>query len=282
MIERARFLLDLVGGRRAAHERQLAAWRKRDLAGEVDFSRPLSVLDLANGRLRPQYMLLKRAGHRVVGVDLVNRPGRDATAIAYRVARWLYARGLDHGARDERADRPVLPSTSMRGPGGVPAGDTLVCGNATALPFHDATFDLATSVAAFEHFLDVPAVVDELHRVVRPRGLVWVCVHLFASPSGGHNVTLTEVPLRSLPPGVDAWDHLRQRRLPFHVPLNEWRRDQFVAAFARRFDIVKHYCAIREGEGWLTPAIRAELAAFGEDELTCGAYVIVARKCAII
>ena len=279
MTERARFLLDLVCGRRAAHERQLAAWREHDLAAQVDVSHPLSILDLASGRLRPQHLLLKRAGHRVVGVDLVNRPGRDATAIAYRLARWLYARSLDHGTPDERADRPVLQSTRNGGPGGASTGDTLVCGDATALPFRDAAFDLATSVAAFEHFLDVPAVVDELHRVVRPRGLVWVCIHLFASPSGGHNVTLTEVPLRSLPADVDAWDHLRQRRLPFNVPLNEWRRDQFIAAFARRFDIVKHYCAMREGEGWVTPAIRAELAAFSEDELTCGAYVIVARKC---
>ena len=154
----------------------------------------------------------------------------------------------------------------------------LVCGNVTALPFGDESFDLVTSVAAFEHFLDVPRVIDELHRVVRSGGLVWACIHLFASPSGGHNVTLTEVPLRTLPRGIDAWDHLRRRRLPFHVPLNEWRRDQFLAAFERRFDVVNHYCAIREGEDWLTPTIRAELSAFSQDELTCAAYVILAKK----
>jgi len=181
--EHARFLLDLTRGRRAAHERQLA-WRRRDLDSQVDFSRPIAILDLANGRLRPQYTLLKRAGHRVVGVDLVNRPAHDLTAVAYRVARWLYARSFNGDVAS--------------------SDDTLVCGNVTALPFREASFDLVTSVAAFEHFLDVPRVIDELHRVVRPGGLVWACIHLFSSPSGGHNVTLTEVPLRTLPRGIDA------------------------------------------------------------------------------
>jgi SAM-dependent methyltransferase len=262
--EQARFLLDLTRRRRAAHERQFAALRTRDLDTYMDFSRRVAILDLANGRLRPQYTLLKRAGHRVVGIDLVNRPAHDATALAYRVARWLYARSLNDAVDG--------------GTKATPSDDRLICGNVTALPFRDASFDLVTSVAAFEHFLDVPGVIEELHRVVRPGGLVWACIHLFASPSGGHNVTLTEVPLRTLPRGVDAWDHLRRRRLRFHVPLNEWRRDQFVSAFERRFDVVNHYCALREGEGWLTPTIRAELGDFSEDELTCASYVIVAKK----
>jgi len=273
--EQIRFLLDLTRGRRAAHEQQFAAWRARDLDRQVDFSRPVAILDLANGRLRPQYTLLKRAGHRVVGVDLVNRPASDATTLAYRVARWLYARSFED---DGYHQSEIGSSVVTRKPTAASADDTLVCGDVTALPFRDASFDLVTSVAAFEHFLNVPRVIDELHRVARAGGLVWACIHLFASPSGGHNVTLTEVPLRTLPRGVDAWDHLRRRRLPFHVPLNEWRRDQFLAAFERRFDIVNHYCAVREGEDWLTPTIRAELGAFTDDELTCASYVIVAQK----
>ncbi len=84
--------------------------------------------------------------------------------------------------------------------------------------------------------------------------------------------------MRHLPAGVDAWDHLRQRRLTSHVPLNEWRIDQYLAEFSKHFEILKHYCAMREGEEFLTSAIEAELAAYRRDELTCGAYVIVARK----
>ncbi len=86
------------------------------------------------------------------------------------------------------------------------------------------------------------------------------------------------MPRRSIPKGVDPWDHLRKRQLPFPVPLNEWRLGQYLTAFARHFEILKNYCAVREGEGWLTPGISAELSEYSREELTCGAYVIVARK----
>jgi SAM-dependent methyltransferase len=139
-------------------------------------------------------------------------------------------------------------------------------------------FDLITSVAAFEHFLRVSDVVKELYRVLKPGGLIYARVHLFSCPSGGHNVRVAEVPLRHVPKGIDPWDHLRKRHLPIDVPLNEWRRDQYLEEFAKYFEIVKHYCAMREGEELLTPEIEAELSTYTRDELTCGAYVIVARK----
>ncbi len=146
------------------------------------------------------------------------------------------------------------------------------------MPFRKKSFDLVTSVAAFEHFLDVPLVLKETCRVVRLGGFVWVLVHLFSSPSGGHNVSLSEVPLHTIPRGIDPWDHLRKRRLPFHVPLNEWRRDRYLEEFGKHFEVLKHYCAMREGENFLTPQIAGELSNYSRDELTCGAYVIVARK----
>lgn len=227
----------LLNGFRARHERAIATARQRDVAPYLDTDRPLRVLDLANGRLRPQYMLLQATGHRVYGIDLANGPQRGWIDLAYRVARRLYAWKLS-----------VSPETAAR--------RTLVCGDVGYLPFRDGSFDLVTSVAAFEHFLHVPRVVRELARVVRPGGLVWVRIHLFTSPSGGHNTRFTEIPLRTLPTGIEPWDHLRQRRLPFPVPLNEWRRDQYLEAFARHFEILKHYCALREGEEWLTPGWR--------------------------
>jgi ubiquinone/menaquinone biosynthesis C-methylase UbiE len=146
------------------------------------------------------------------------------------------------------------------------------------LPFHDGVFDLATSVAAFEHFLSVAATLAEITRVLKPEGLVYARIHLFTCPSGGHNVRVAEVPLRHLPDGVETWDHLRKCRLPLDVPLNKWRQKQYLEAFAQHFDIVNHYCAMREGEHLLTPNIETELSGYTREELTCGAYVIVARK----
>lgn len=259
IIDYPRYAVQLLAGSRSGGEREMAERRERDIAPYLNTSGPLRVLDLANGRLRPQYTLLRAAGHRVYGVDLVNRPQASRIDLAYTAARRIFAWRL--GLAPEQA-----------------AESALVCGDVGVLPFPDARFDLAVSAAAFEHFLDVPSVVAELHRVLRPGGLAWVSIHLFTSPSGGHNLRFTEIPLRRVPDGVDPWDHLRKRRLPFSVPLNEWRRDQYLAAFERHFEIVKHYAGTHEGEDLLTPEIAADLADYSREELTCNAYVIVARK----
>jgi ubiquinone/menaquinone biosynthesis C-methylase UbiE len=254
-----RYAWQLLAGSRSGGELALAEMRSRDLAPYLDSTRPLKILDVANGRLRPQYAILRSAGHQVVGVDLVNRPSRSAIDLAYAPARWMFA----------WKQRLALAAI---------AGRTLVCGDVGTLPFPDRTFDLAVSAAAFEHFLDVPSVVAELYRVLRPGGMVWISIHLFTSPTGGHNLSFTKFPLRRVPKGVDPWDHLRRRRLPFSVPLNEWRADQYLEAFARRFEIVSHNCWSHEGELLLTPAIEAELSAYTREDLTCAAYAIVARK----
>lgn len=237
----------------------MANLRQKDIEPFLGPSQSLRVLDLANGQLRPQYTILKAIGHKVYGIDLVNRRSKKWMDLAYRGARQIYRWKLG------------LPAK-------ITADQTLVCGQVSHLPFPAHCFDLVTSVAAFEHFLDVPGAVAELHRVLRPTGLAWVLIHLFTSPSGAHNLALTEVPLRTVPKGVDPWDHLRKRKLPIRVCLNEWRRDQYLEAFARHFKILKHYCALREGEEFLNRQIEAELSTYDRDELTCGSYVIVARK----
>lgn len=239
-------------------ERWIADLRRTDVLPYLEGKDRLAVLDLANGQLRPQYRILRAQGHCVYGIDMVNHDKRTWQEYAYKIARRLYGRELQSGY-------------SMR-------DDTLVCADVAILPFRDETFDLISSVAAFEHFLDVPEVLKEAYRVVRPGGFVWTLVHLFSSLSGGHNVSLSEVPLSTIPQGIDPWDHLRQRRLPFHVPLNQWRTNQYLSEFGKHFEVVKHYCAMREGEDFLTREIESELSEFSRDELTCGAYVIVARK----
>jgi ubiquinone/menaquinone biosynthesis C-methylase UbiE len=254
-----RYAWQLLTGARSSGEAGLAEMRARDLAPYLDTTRPLQILDVANGRLRPQYTILKAAGHHVYGIDLVNRPQKSRVDVAYQIARQMYAWKL--GTLKEGANTGAL-----------------ICGNVGALPFPDGYFDLAISAAAFEHFLDVPTVVAELQRILRPGGVAWVSIHLFTSPTGGHNLSFTEFPLRTVPAGVDAWDHLRKRRLPFTVPLNEWRKEQYLDVFARHFEILAHYCGMREGEDLLTPEVEAALSGYSRDELTCASLIIMARK----
>lgn len=148
------------------------------------------------------------------------------------------------------------------------------------MTWQDEYFNLVTSIAAFEHFLDVPAVVGEVQRVLRQGGLAWIGIHLFACPSGAHNITAKEIPLRKLPEGVQPWDHLRQRPFPITVPLNEWRTGQYPQVFLGHFEILKNYCVVRERDIFLAPQIEEDLFEYSRDELTCIAYGIVARKIA--
>ena len=254
----ARYTLQMFRGDRSAGERAQLEALRRDLALLLDLSQPRTILDLANGRLRPQYALLKGAGHHVSGIDMANRPNTSTTNSAYIFARALYRWQLGLGAEP-------------------PYRRTLVCGDVGYLPFPNATFDLIVSAAAFKHFLDVPAVVADMHRVMRPGAVAWIAVHLFTCVTGGHNLTFT-YPLPKTFPQAALWDHLRQRRRPFTVPLNQWRKDQYLATFAQHFELLNVYCRTREGEQLLTPAIATELAAYTRDELTCGQLVIIARK----
>ena len=227
------YLWHLLTGRRSTFELMFAELRSADTWEYLNHVKSPDILDLGNGFLRPQFELLRNAGYRVYGIDLLNRPKHSARNFLYAIARYLYKRrfcfqmGRDKGG--------------------------LVCGDVTTLPFRNESFDLITSVAALEHFLNIPEVVCELTRVLRPGGIVWAMIHLFSCPSGGHNVTLTQFPLRKMPPGVDAWDHLRLRKLPFTVPLNEWRRDQYLKSFAERLEYRNTIVLFVKGAEFVSP-----------------------------
>ncbi len=258
-IDLVRFGLDLLTGARLRRERSLLRQMRQEVAPFLGPSERLSILDLGNGQLRPQLLLLQAAGDRVVGIDLENRRQRFWVEQGYRLARFLFVL---------RAGFPLR----------VLAHQRLVCGDAAHLPFAAGVFDLVISVLAFEHFLDVPAVVAEVARVLRPGGVLWACIHPFTSLSGAHNLGRIGVPVRRLPTGVEPWDHLRRRSLPIPVAVNEWRLSEYLEAFARHLEIVRHYCWAREGERWLTPALQTELSRYSREELTCMRYVIVARS----
>ncbi len=51
--------------------------------------------------------------------------------------------------------------------------NTLLAADGHALPFHDAAFDAVVVQAVLEHVLEPQVVVDEIHRVLRPDGVVY-------------------------------------------------------------------------------------------------------------
>lgn len=69
-----------------------------------------------------------------------------------------------------------------------PRGARLLDGDARALDFPDASFDRVFSVAALEHVLELPRALVELHRVLRPGGVMFATFGPIWSGGKGHHV----------------------------------------------------------------------------------------------
>jgi ubiquinone/menaquinone biosynthesis C-methylase UbiE len=131
-----------------AHSDQLAAASREStllLAAAAQLAPGLRVLDIACGPGDPTFEVAGRVapGGTVTGIDL--SPG------ALGVAR-------------ERADRIGSRNVAFE------------CANAESLPFPDEAFDRVVSRYGFMFFDDLPRVVGEVRRVLRPGGRLAVMV----------------------------------------------------------------------------------------------------------
>jgi arsenite methyltransferase len=102
-----------------------------------------------------------RPGERIL--DLGCGPGYYVAELAEQVGPEGAVAGLDLSA-------PMLAVARSRCEG--LANTSLAEGEATALPFEDASFDAVVSVQVMEYVPDVAAALAEIHRVLRPGGRV--------------------------------------------------------------------------------------------------------------
>ncbi|MDP9068712.1 MAG: class I SAM-dependent methyltransferase [Actinomycetota bacterium] len=130
------------------------------------------VLDLGCGAGRHTYAALER-GARVVGVDLNRRLLEEVASICAALL----------------AEGRVPPSAAAQ----------LLCGDATHLPFADATFDHVIASEVLEHIPADTAAMQEIERVLRPHGsaavtvprwwpekVCWALSDEYHSNDGGH------------------------------------------------------------------------------------------------
>lgn len=110
------------------------------LAAEAGIARPHRVLDICSGMGGPARLLAHTLGCRVTGIDLTASRVEAATRLT-GLAR------LSHLVEFRR-------------------------GNALALPFADASFDVAISQEAWAHVPDKRRLVSEAVRVVKPGGKI--------------------------------------------------------------------------------------------------------------
>ncbi len=133
------------------------------------------------------------------------------------------------------------------------------------------SLDLIYSEDVFEHVPaeSLPKLVQNMARWLRPRGLALIRPNIFTGITGshllewyGHRVG-DQAPRRSEP-----WEHLRKNRFTANTFLNGLTRADYRKIFSAHFAIRDEVVAAPElGRAWLTPALRAELSAYSDEEL---------------
>ena len=238
-----------------------------------------TVLDIGCGKSYWLSLLLAADGAKVIGVDTELVDSRRGMAKyvdilrvngaerALRTAAWdlFFANG--YYGELERSFGRRLPHSDV----------TLRVYDGAHLPLSDGNVDLAVSHEVFEHISDVPAVLAEVARVLRPNGRIYIYIHNFTSLSGGHHIAWKHPdtrPSRKVPP----WDHLRGRRF-VDIPswLNGLREHDYRAMFERWFEIDEWRATGEEGRALLTADVRNELTQFSERELLTKGFLVRGR-----
>ena len=265
---------------RVTSDYQAYRYLRRWLDEEVGNLRGKRLLEIGCGRLAPTTLLLTSAGITTVGIDLVysNRNRYGLTFLAHsllsngpisalRELQLFLTRQVDayYSQLSAMSGLPIKQTLKQR------RLDTRAC-SVYSLPFADSTFDVVFSNAVFEHISDLNRALKEIKRVLAIGGTTRHAIHLFLSPSGGHNPQWNE-------PTFEHWDHLLERKRYVPSDLNQFRISDYVSAFARYFGPLE---VQKEGKGegkeWLTPRLLEKLSAYETDELTTSGLVIVAKK----
>ncbi|HEY3895037.1 MAG TPA: methyltransferase domain-containing protein [Pseudonocardiaceae bacterium] len=126
-------------------------------------------------RLEATYITADVVEQRRVVLDLLDpRPGEDALDIgsgpgylACEIAERVGPTGSVHGIEPSES---MLAIAGRRQLGPQAATVKFSAGEATGLPFPDASFDLVTATQVYEYVPDIPAALTEAYRVLRRGG----------------------------------------------------------------------------------------------------------------
>jgi len=118
--------------------------------------------DVVQQRRATLRALVLRPGERVL--DVGSGPGLLAAEMAQAVGPAGHVTGID--ISDSMLTLGQRRCADLDGAGRA----SFVKADATALPFSDATFDVAVSTQVYEYVADLTTALAELHRVLRPGG----------------------------------------------------------------------------------------------------------------
>jgi ubiquinone/menaquinone biosynthesis C-methylase UbiE len=150
--------------------------------------------------------------------------------------------------------------------------------DAMQLEFEDNSFDGAYSFSVFQYITDPALAAEQIYRVLKPGGAVYIQLHLYTSMGGSDHPLL-----RANPGKYPPWGHLRPST-PYYLKhglnVNCWRLAQYKEMLESIFE---HVCYVNENgeqqaQKFLTPSIRAELAEYSEEELLTSTFTALCRK----
>jgi SAM-dependent methyltransferase len=155
-------------------------------------------------------------------------------------------------------------------------------GDIASASISPGSVDFLYSEDVFEHIPrdSLDAVCAGIARALAPAGMAAITPAVFTGLAGGHLVEWYPYTLGDLRPRrSEPWEHLRKRRFIADCYLNELRAPEFRALFERHFQVQEVRNLQPEiGRQHLTREIRAELAAFSEDELLSNNWQFILRK----
>jgi SAM-dependent methyltransferase len=130
------------------------------------------------------------AFYRELAADSADQVGRYADVTGKRVMDLGGGPGYFTAAFRERGARCVLiePDLSELAAHGTPPAGT-VRGDGLWLPVADGVFDVSFSSNVLEHVRDPARMLDEMIRVTRPGGLIYLAFTNWYSPWGGHEMS---------------------------------------------------------------------------------------------
>jgi len=238
------------------------------------------VLDVGCGYRFPVTLLLHSFGARVTGIDT------EFIARTLPLGQWralLRQRGLVAFARRfvrEAVHKRVYFRALEREFGRPLRFHSLDLRQIRIEDLHaEDEFDLIFSNAAFEHLSDVDEAIRIIGRALKPRGMAYISMHLFASLTGGHDVLSTpETSFVLFRPGGFPWRHLRDPNWKSPTFLNRWREDQYRDSIERHLKVREWKAEFWEPEEFLTEGVFAELKGYTREELMKRSIVVVAER----
>ena len=252
--------------------------------------RGADVLEIGFGTRASRLAMLSAAGASPIGVDL-EVPMLD---LKPSTLRHIYRQnGLERLAKstaryvlfDRSARRQLRQELNrMFSSGDLDYGRLEVC-DVGDLVLPDRSLDLIVSEDVFEHMTvdSLSRTIERMRRWLKPGAIALVRPNVFTGISGGHLAEWGVASVRDAPgqPRRSApWEHLRAQRFAANTHLNELTRAEYRRHFGEGgFEILEERCRYPDlGRSLLTPAVRAELSGWPEEELFSNQTLFVLRS----